>query len=119
MNPVARAVAWRNLQRYALDATIKLYVLAEGEDCEDWAMPLARYLTMVLVAVDYDKRTAEWRTDVATIERGVKAFQVISQHRWAFLQGWVPAIEAAIETAVRLTPKVTPQAVNYAWQRTH
>lgn len=119
MNPVARALAWRDLQRYALDAKIKLFIMDEGEECEAWAMPVVRLFAMVLVGLEYDNKVGEHATDYETISQGHKAFVIISQHGWKFLQGWVPKIEAAIDAAVRLTPKLTPKAVNYAWQKTH
>jgi hypothetical protein len=119
MNPVARALAWRDLQRYAVDAKIKLFMMDEGEECEQWALPVARLFDMVLVGVEYDKAEAEYRFDCEIIAQGQKAFIIISQHEWKFLQGWAPRIAAAIDAAVRLTPKLTAKAVNYAWQRTH
>lgn len=119
MNPVARALAWRDLQRYAVDAKIKLYVMDEGEDCEDWAMPIARFLTMVQVGLEHDGRVQEFLTEVAIISTGVRAITIMSQHGWKFLQGWIPQLDDAITTAVQLTPKLTPQAVNHAWRSTH
>jgi hypothetical protein len=122
MNPVARALAMDVLRRAATESKARCYSMHEGEVDEKHIQSSARFFTVVLLACETDKLAERddynFKELIALMDQGLLKLVKMSDngYRWEYSQAH--DIVDAIDAALLLTPKLSPQAVNKAWHQT-
>lgn len=115
-NPVAQAVARRELASAVLDLKIKLYLLAQGESCESVLIPVGQTLAVAGLATELDPALGQEVRELKVLRGGLSACQqLVLADRWDSLQ--VVAIEGALDAAMVLAARVKPRFISEAFRR--
>jgi hypothetical protein len=113
-NPVARAVAQKAMRGAVLDQKIKLYLTDEGESCTDFCSVLGMTLSVMIYAAQLDPRVKPDDLQVRIVRGGLSACSQMAEAD-SFSRVNIPAVERALDTAVDLNARLSPDAVNGAW----
>lgn len=107
LNPVARAMAQKKLERDILIVKLKLYMTPDGAECADFLEEIALLLATVGVASELDPDIGGEDVGVRILRGGMSACQaLINTDKWDSTQ--VVAIERALDEAQLLNKRVHP-----------
>lgn len=107
MNPVARAIAQKKLEKDLLVIKLKLYMTPDGAACSDFLEEIAMLLATVGVASELDPDIGGADVGVRILRGGMSACQaMIKTDKWSIDQA--VAIERAVDEAQLLNKRVHP-----------
>ena len=107
LNPVARAIAQKKLERDILVTKLKLYMTPDGASCSDFLEEIAMLLATVGVASELDPDIGGDDVGVRILRGGMSACQaLIKTDKWSIDQA--VAIERAVDEAQLLNKRVHP-----------
>jgi hypothetical protein len=113
LNPVARAIAQKKLERDILIVKLKLYMTPDGAVCADFLEDVALLLATVGVASELDPAIGGADVGVRILRGGMSACQaLIKTNKWSLDQA--VAIERAIDEAQELNKRVHPKYIAQA-----
>jgi hypothetical protein len=113
LNPVARAIAQKKLERDILIVKLKLYMTPDGAVCADFLEEIALLLATVGVASELDPAIGGADVGVRILRGGMSACQaLIKTDKWSLDQA--VAIERAVDEAQELNKRVHPKYIAQA-----
>lgn len=113
LNPVARAIAQKKLEREILLVKLKLYMTPDGAECADFLEEIAVLLATVGVASELDPKIGGEDVGVRILRGGMSACQsLIKKDKWSLDQA--VAIERAVDEAQLLNKRVNPKYIAQA-----
>ena len=112
-NPVARAVAQKALRSAVLDQKLKLHFTAENEPCANFCVAIGATLSTMVYASMLDKKIKPDDLNVRIVRGGLSACSQMADAD-AFKRINIPAIERALDAAVELNSKLSPDSVSRA-----
>jgi hypothetical protein len=122
MNPVARAVAMKNLRKEVTGSKIIFFGLDEGADASGILLSTGRFMTMVLVAAELDKlkdRSDIHRDMLAHIEVALAFLTEMSQNDNKWAKAKAHDLSDAIDYCEEITPELNPVSVRKAYDITY
>lgn len=114
LNPVARAVALRNLQVATTNVLVRLYLLPDGEDVRVQIVDANELLGIVMRCVELygDVGTPDYR-----VMRGTQSCMVqLAQSGFIWHGRHAPAIDQGLRRALELQPTFTAMQIKTAWE---
>jgi hypothetical protein len=113
LNPVARAIAQKKLERDILIVKLKLYMTPDGAVCADFLEDVALLLATVGVASELDPAIGGADVGVRILRGGMSACQaLIKTNKWSLDQA--VAIERAVDEAQELNKRLHPKYIAQA-----
>lgn len=117
-NPVARAVAQRELASSVLTHKIRLYMAQRGEPCADYCLAIGTVMSVLAYAAELDPKVGGGEPAVRIIRGAISACVQMAE-----LDSYDPtntvAIERALDLAVELNRRLRPDLINRAWHALH
>lgn len=114
VNRVARAVAQSKLKSSVLDQKIMLYLTEDGEECLDICTGVGLTLSILGYAAELDKKVKKDDLQVRILRGGLSALSQMSEVN-SFNRDNLVSIDKALDAAVDLNARLSPDAVNQSW----
>jgi len=116
VNRVARAIAQSRLKSSVLDQKIMLYMTDDGEECLDICTGVGMTLSILGYASELDPKIRKNDLQVRILRGGLSALAQMSETN-SFDRNNLVSIDKALDAAVDLNARLSPDAVNQAWLR--
>jgi hypothetical protein len=110
LNPVARAVAKAKLRSVVTTMRIKFFLLEDGDDCAQYALPVATQVYAMLGALEAIGETDS--VDFRKLRSGAKVLLEISERQFRWRRRDVVTIDNALEICERRWPDIPPRVLN-------
>ena len=114
-NPIAQAIARRNLTLAARDFQISLYLLAEGDDVTADVIAASKLLAVAMAILA--ARQHDSSTEARIIAGGMSCLAQCSQRHFRWHPRDAVAIDMALASAVTVYRGATPLETQRAYQR--
>jgi hypothetical protein len=114
VNRIARAVAQSKLKSSVLDQKIMLYMTDDGEECLDICTGVGLTLSILAHAAELDKKIKKDDLQVRILRGGLSALSQMSTAN-SFDRSNLVSIDKALDAAVDLNARLSPDAVNHSW----
>lgn len=114
-NPVARSVANKHLADAVRSFQTRLYLLGDGECCEQDATAAMQVLAVLIESNDIEPKAAP--SDVGVIRGAMSCLVQVAGRGFQWWQIDAPAIDAGLARAVDLYRKFKAETINEAWRR--
>lgn len=112
LNPVAQAIARTKLKHAIRNQKIKMYLMDDGEACEEFCVGVGMTLALIGYAAELDRfnDTPEHRV----LRGGLSACQQMAKTgRWEKIN--TTSIVQALDAAEVLRTQIKPDSINRAW----
>jgi hypothetical protein len=116
VNRIARAVAQSKLKSSVLDQKIMLYMTDDGDECLDICTGVGMTLSILGYAAELDQKVKKDDLQVRILRGGLSALSQMSETN-RFDRDNLVSIDKALDAAVDLNARLSPDAVNQAWLR--
>lgn len=111
-NPVAQAIARTKLKHAIRNQKIRMYLMDEGELCEDICTGVGMTLALIGYAAELDGLVDS--LDHKVLRGGLSACQqMVKTGRWEKIN--TVAIVQALDAAEALRTRIKPDSINRAW----
>lgn len=110
LNPIARAIAKEKLRSVVTTMRIKFMMLGEGEDCVEYAVPVATPVYAMLGALEAIGETES--VDFRMLKSGAKVLLEISERKFRWRRADAVTIDNALEICERRWPGIAPRVLN-------
>ena len=114
MNPIARAVAREHLRKAIVEFKIKLYMMGEGEPCEEFLTPLHAVLNSLATAAGRDPAVGADCYEVRIMRGALSACaQMIENNSYRRIN--TTTLDVGLDCAAELNKRVDPELFNRVW----
>lgn len=115
-NPVARAVARKQLESVILSRKIQLYMTKDGERCADLCGSIGFTLSVLVYAAELDKAIGTDNPEVRKMRGAISACaQMCDTDSYVTLN--TVSLDQGLQAAVELNKRLNPDAVNAAFNK--
>ena len=113
-NPVARAIAKRQMTEAVRDFSTRVYLLADGEDARADGTASARVLAIGIRLCE--QRGQEDGPACRVMRGGMEAIVGLAQRKWRWRRLGAAAIDQALHNALDTVRSASPDEMQRAWR---